>query len=317
MALSALSAAASAAPPAAPSRRAELDALQSTVEAAVMKVSRPAGLMFGRQSRAYHLQGYGAFVVLAPRALPRNPRVAGAEARAFADLVRRLEESVGEVRDPAEQRRLQEMVAALRAGGPPAPPTIVARRAHPPRDAASMQETAEAFRREAERAMQRAERDVRVRLRLPEDGREPLPSEPVIAPVPPAPPMPPAPPARRIARVPSVPPVPEMAFPPFPPAPPGWSFAFDEPLVDEIAPERVVADVRGAIVAGLGAYRGALTVLGPDEFVVVAVDFVPRMADHARPRTVVARVRKRDLAEHRAGRLTAEALHARIAFDEY
>ena len=291
MALAALSAAASAAPPEAPSRRAELDALQSTVEAAVMKVSRPAGLMFGRQSRAYHLQGYGAFVVLAPRALPRNPRVAGAEARAFADLVRRLEESVGEVRDPAERRRLQEMVAALRAGGPPAPPTIVARRAHPPRDAASMQETAEAFRREAERAMERAERDVRVRLRLPEDGREPLPSEPVIAPVPPAPPM--------------------------PPAPPGWSFAFDEPLVDEIAPERVVADVRGAIVAGLGAYRGALTVLGPDEFVVVAVDFVPRMADHARPRTVVARVRKRDLAEHRAGRLTAEALHARIAFDEY
>lgn len=291
MALAALSAAASAAPPEAPSRRAELDALQSTVEAAVMKVSRPSGLMFGRQSRAYHLQGYGAFVVLAPRALPRGPRVAGAEARAFADLVRRLEESVGEVRDPAERRRLQEMVAALRAGGPPAPPMIVARRTHPPRDAASMQETAEAFRREAERAMERAERDVRVRLRLPEDGREPLPSEPVIAPVPPAPPM--------------------------PPAPPGWSFAFDEPLVDEIAPERVVADVRGAIVAGLGAYRGALTVLGPDEFVVVAVDFVPRMADHARPRTVVARVRKRDLAEHRAGRLTAEALHARIAFDEY
>ena len=55
----------------------------------------------------------------------------------------------------------------------------------------------------------------------------------------------------------------------------------------------------------------------PDDVVVVAVDFVPRMADGARTRTVVARARKRDLAEHRAGRLSPEALHARVAFDEY
>ncbi len=99
--------------------------------------------------------------------------------------------------------------------------------------------------------------------------------------------------------------------------PPGWSFWFGEVEADDAPPDRVLADVRRAIVTGLGAYRGGLALLGPDEFVVVAVDFVPRMADRAGSRTVVARARKRDLADHRAGRLSAEALNARVEFDEY
>jgi hypothetical protein len=106
-------------------------------------------------------------------------------------------------------------------------------------------------------------------------------------------------------------------FAPAIPEPPGWSFELEDPRGDDPPPDRVVSDVRRAIVTGLGAYRGALALLGPDDFVVVAVDFVPRMADRAGPRTVVARARKRDLVEHRAGRLSAEALHARVAFDEY
>jgi hypothetical protein len=308
-----------AAPLAAAGSRAELDALQAAIDAAVTRVSRPSGLMFGRTSRAYHLPGYGAFVVLAPRALPREPRPRGAESRAFDDMLRHLEETIAGVRDPEERRRLQETVAAMRAGLPPGPPRMMMRaRPHlagPPADPAAMQESAEAFRREAELAMERAERDVLVRLRRSGVPAPPPPPVPAVLPMPPAAPpvvlpTPPAPP--RVAR--SAAPVLAPA-PPLPP--PGWTFEFDAGPGDAMAPDRLVSDVRRAIVAGLGAYRGALDTLGPDDVVVVAVDFVPRMADGARTRTVVARARKRDLAEHRAGRLSPEALHARVAFDEY
>ena len=306
-------------------------ALQAAVEAAVTRVCRPAGLMFGRPSRAYHLKGYGAVVVLAPRALPRAHRYAGdgPEGRAFADLLARLQQSVAEVRDPAERRRLEETLAALRTGTPPGAPLRMLRMrpprprlAMPPREIESMQEDAEAFRRDAERAMERAERDVLVRLRVPEDGRPfawIAPSEaPETPPVPDAaPPVPPVPPPtpRAAPAIAPVPPTPGV-LPAIPP-PPGWSFDFEEADAENLPPDRIVSDVRRAIVAGLGAYRGGLGLLGPDEFVVVAVDFVPRMADRYGTRTVVARARKRDLVEHRAGRLTAAGLHARIAFDEY
>jgi hypothetical protein len=75
--------------------------------------------------------------------------------------------------------------------------------------------------------------------------------------------------------------------------------------------------VRGAIVSGLAAYRGDLGLLGADEFVVVAIDFLPGAADRSGSRTVVARARKRDLADHRGGRLTTDAFRARVEFDEY
>jgi hypothetical protein len=318
-----------AAPPAAPPiPRAELESLQASVEAAVTSVSRPAGLMFGRPSRAYQLKGYGAIVVLAPRALPRVRRhdAGGAEARAFADLLGRLQQSIATVNDPEERRRLEETLAALRNGLPPGRPRVMRaprpRLAAPPADMESLQEDAEAFRREAERAMEKAEREVLLRLSVPEDGHPfALLSPPDIpeAPAPPeapepveAPAAPPAPP------VPVVPPV--LPAPPAPAAPvalPGWPFWFGDVDAEDAPPDRVLADVRRAIVAGLGAYRGGLALLGPDEFVVVAVDFVPRMADRARARTVVARARKRDLVAHRAGRLSADALDAKVEFDEY
>jgi hypothetical protein len=266
--------------------REELEGIQAAVEAAVIRVSRPAGLMFGRPSRAYHLKGYGAVVVLAPRALPRarRPAEAGPDARAFADLVARLEHM-------------------------PHP-----RLAVPPPDIESLQEEAEAFRREAERAMEKAERDVLIRLRVTEDGRTFAFSAPTGVPEPPEPPDPPEAPDPGVPptqTVPAVPPAPPIAFLPPPP------FWFGEADAAAAPPDRVLADVRRAIVAGLGAYRGGLALIAPDEFVVVAVDFVPRMMDRAPARTVVARARKRDLVDHRAGRLSADALHARVEFDEY
>lgn len=300
-----------AAPAAAPRiPRAELESLQASMEAAVTRVSRPAGLMFGRPSRAYHLKGYGAIVVLAPRALPRVRRHAadGPEARAFADLLGRLARSIEDVSDSEARRRLEETLVALRNGPPPGRPL---RMRAPPRDIQSLQEEAEAFRREAERAMEKAERDVLVRLRVPEDGRPFVLLSPPDAPEPPEAPDPDVAPE---------PPLPASAPPPVlvaPGAPPGWPFWFGEVDAEDAPPDRVLAGVRRAIVAGLGAYRGGLALLGPDEFVVVAVDFVPRMADRAGARTVVIRARKRDLVDHRAGRLSADALHARVEFDEY
>ena len=321
--------------------RAELENLQASVESAVTRVSRPAGLMFGRPSRAYHLKGYGAIVVLAPRALPRVRRhnAEGPEALAFAELLSRLERSVADVNDPEERRRLEETLVALRNGPPPGWPLRMRaphpRLAAPPRDIESLQEEAEAFRQEAERAMDKAEREVLGRLRVPEDGRPfvlaSLPDAPE-APAPPETPRPAAalaavpaeaPEAPHPALAPAAPPAPRVGAVPPPPAPgapgapPGWPFWFGEADAEDAPPDRVLADVRRAIVAGLGAYRGGLALLGPDEFVIVAVDFVPRMADRAASRTVVARARKRDLVDHRAGRLTAAALHARVEFDEY
>jgi len=315
---------AGAAPTAAPRLlRAELDGIQASVEAAVTSVSRPAGLMFGRPGRAYHLKGYGAVVVLAPRALPpvRRHAAEGPHARAFADVLVRLERSIGDVRDPAERRRLENTLAALRNGFPSGQPLLLTRAkrprlAVPPPDIQAVQEAAEAFRRGAERAMERAERDVLVRLRVPEDVL------PAVAPAPPWPPLPPGSPPPSLAPVPPVPPAPfeEALAPPeapVPPAPPGWPFWFGEGEAEDAPPDRIVSEVRRAIASGLGAYRGELVQLRPDEFVVVAVDFVPGMADRAGSRTVVARVRKRDLAEHRAGRISADALRARVEFDEY
>jgi hypothetical protein len=307
--------------------RAELESLQAAVEAAVARVSRPAGLMFGRPSRAYHLKGYGAVVVLAPRALPRvrSHVAAGPEARAIADLVRRLEGRLEDATDPEERRRLQETLVALRNVPPPRRPPLTRtprpRITAPPRDMESLQEDAEAFRREAERAMEKAEREVLVRLRVPEDG-DPFvllaPPDAPEAPAPPEisdPPVPPVPPVRPVPPVPAA--VPAPPAPVTPAAPPGWPFWFGEVEAEDGPPDRVLADVRRAIVTGLGAYRGGLALLGPDEFVVVAVDFVPRMADRAASRTVVARARNRDLVDHRAGRLTADALFTRVAFDDY
>jgi hypothetical protein len=229
------------------------------------------------------------------------------------DALRDLERSIGEVRDPAERRRLRETLAALRAGFPAGrgfpPPPPRPELAMPPRDIESLQEEAETFRREAERAMEKAERDVLVRLRVPQGALPPVPPRPPAVEVPPPPPVEaPAPPA---------PPAPVVA--PDPPAPGAqrWIFRFDDGLKEGVAPETVLADVRRAIVSGLGGYRGALAGLGPEESVVVAVDFMPRMADRSGARTVVARARKKDLVAHRAGRLSAAALRARVEFDEY
>lgn len=295
-------------PPPAPARgetavRAELDGLQRAVESAVAGVSRPAGLLVGATARAYHVKGFGAMVVLAPRLLPRAPRAAGAmESRVRADLARTLEDRHRAATDPAERRRLRRAIEALRAEpGEGRRRTLARRPPHPPLppvppgEVRVLLEDAEAFRREAEAAMERAERDVLVRLRVPAPPEAPAPPDVPVTPEPPAAPAPP------------------FAFA----LPPGMPFVFVDERADAVAPERVLADVRGAIARGLAAHRGRLAHLAADEVVAVAIDFVPAMADRATARTVVARAKKGDLLAARAGRLTAAELEQRIAFDEY
>jgi hypothetical protein len=320
--------AAAAAPPAPPPvPRAELDGLQAAVEAAVSRVSRPAGLMAGRTGRAYHLEGYGTMIVLAPRSLPRPRRVSRRqEAQAFTELARGLEQHLATVTDPEERRRLEQALAALRDGTATPMPRISIRapRVRPPtaREIRALQEEAESFRRSAEQAMERAERDVLFQLRVPAPPHVPT------APVPAAPPEPPdvvvshmaVPPPGFIPRtlpVPESAPAPPAA--PLPGTPSGWPhgpFWFGEAETD-VAPEQLIASVRDAIVAGLAGHRGPLAHLRPDDVVAVAVDFIPRLADRGTLRTVVARAKKKDVAAAQAGRLARSELRARVVFDEY
>src|SRR6185436_2084336 len=170
---------------------------------------------------------------------------------------------------------------------------------------ARMQEEAEAFRQDVERMREQAERDVLVRLQGPDVI---APAAPLAPPVPAAPPTPPQP---MTLTMPGMPGVPELIpTPEAPPMPPPWRFWVetdddDTPAeTDAATGEAVVGRVREAVVAGLEAHRGPLT-LPPQEFVVAVVDFLSRDPARRRvARTLQVRVRAGDLAERRAGRLT-------------
>jgi hypothetical protein len=153
---------------------------------------------------------------------------------------------------------------------------------------------ADAFRREAERAREEAERAVRDQL-----GAAELAGAPARAPAaPPAPAVPPPPPA------------PVVAAPP-------WNFWFEyEEGAEPEDAKNVVGRVREAVVGVLEAQGARLTRLAPADSVVVAVDFVAR-GGSAAPRTLVLRVRKRDLDERNAGRLDAEEFQRRVEVNEY
>ena len=79
-------------------------------------------------------------------------------------------------------------------------------------------------------------------------------------------------------------------------------------------------DVRTAVIEALDARAGAAVGLGDDEFVTVAVDFVPGdfFASHRRPaRTLIVRVRQGDLEARAAGALAPEELRERVEVIEY
>jgi hypothetical protein len=169
-----------------------------------------------------------------------------------------------------------------------------------------LQARMESVRREVEEARMEAERQVEMRLAFP-----PAPADVPGAPEAAAAPVAPA--ARPDAATPAVP-----APPALPLAPWQYWFNADEP-VDGRTEEALVRDVKAAVTA-LVEKRGAmLRQLAPEEYVTVAVDFVPRMSilGSRIEKTLLVKVKKQDLDERRAGRLSADELRQRIEYAEY
>ncbi len=105
------------------------------------------------------------------------------------------------------------------------------------------------------------------------------------------------------------------------PTSPPWSFWFgSDTLQEERSADRVVQDVRSALIEALESRGAGVAGLEADEFVTVAVDFVPGglFASHRRPtRTLIVRARQGDLSARADGKITAEELRAQVEVIEY
>jgi hypothetical protein len=328
------------------SARGELDDLRTTLDKALGPAAGVAFLPMMRSAGgAYRLPGYGALIVLAPRALsgPGRPvrgvvafpgRHAVPDADTDTDTVTfqwppldlaALERDM-ETQMAAQAAALRQMEAAQRDWTGSGAQEL---RQH----LQLVEKEAEVFRVEAERARRQAERAVRTRL------APPPPPVPVAA-IAPAAPTPPAPPEFDAAE-PEPPPVPETPEAPEapeapdapPPPPPPWVFWFDVPAPPPPSHpadvETAIADVRASLTQALASYRRPLRALRPDDVLTVAVDFVgdhlPRTPGSPRTpgtprtppaRTLLVRVRVRDLQARQAGRLSADELRQRLDFDE-
>jgi hypothetical protein len=291
-----------------PVPRSEIEQLEAQLDQAVGKVSRASvGIVVGRAegSRGYHLPGFGAVFVLAPRALPAPRGFVVWSQEVGPGAVLQLEQQVPSPAEPA------------RPGAPPAAPRRQIRIRSGPqavpldpdeaRRIAEMEAQVAAFQKEAEEARLVAEKefeqlaiDVQVMLAPPPPGAA-LPPE-----------APTAPTAPRDVRAPARPPAAQ--------APPPWHFWFEpREARDARDPDQVVADVRAAVVATLEASGGQMTGLPPDEHVAVAVDFVAGGPfGPTRPaKTLVVRARRKDLDERARGKLSAEELRKRMEIVEY
>jgi hypothetical protein len=291
--------------------RRDLEVMEAMLDRVVRQVSSASASPFlgaTEAGRAYHLPGYGTLFVVPPRLLPRSGKVVivrkdgpgsvvewssdGAPDNAASEAMAR---ATSEVRK--EQRRIErELDAQTRSRSRQS-------REKELRDieeqVEALQKEAQRTRQDAERALERAVREVQIRLG-PAGGAAPE--------APPAPPVPLSPVA------PLAPPA------PFPPPPP-WRYWFgSEEVEDARAPDRIVADVKSAVAQTLEAQGGRLRSIRPDEFIAVAVDFVSQWGfdGETRPeKTLIVRVRKRDLDERGAGKIAVEELRKRFEFVEY
>jgi hypothetical protein len=327
----------------APPVREDLELLGTALENAVAKVSRsPRTVGVSRSGpRGYRLPGYGAMIVLAPRALPAPaaPRAASERqaAQAVASAADRLEQSLREVQSEEARQRIQRHLKALReteaAMRRPAAPQAAAATPEPtaaepspaPRDLAAlerqmqeelvrqaealnraasargemdlamqeeidrelraMHERAEAFRLQAERALQQVHREARQRT----PGAAPVADSPETSPTL----------------------IPWQAW---------FDLEVEEPAAPEASPEQVIEGVRAAITGVLESQGPRLKALGPDDVVAVAVDFIPASRMSFRPsgqKTLLVRVARKHIDARQSGRISAEEFRKRVEVVEY
>ena len=272
-------------------------AIETLLGRAVDRVSPPhAARLVGSTfpARGYRLPGYGLVFVLTPRALPSGEKGA---------FVFRMD---------SPRRRVVRVETRRRAEAPAAPLDEEQQEIEIlERQVLSLQAETEEARRAAEEEMARLVHDVRIRLTpappLPPDAPKALSPRAVddapLAPEPPEAPLPPQPP--------------EAPLPP----PPPWKFWFEAGAPqDDRTPEALVADVRAAVIEALAIPVEKLSDLGGDDFLTVAVDFVPGgfFASYARPqRTLVVRARVRDVEARGRGAITLEELRRRVLVVDY
>jgi hypothetical protein len=282
--------------PAAPRARAELLRFAELLDYAVGQVSRPSPFqLMGPTTGAsgYWVPGQGAIFVLPARALPDDTVIVMQDRDGGPPVV-------GVVR--RDGRRLKLPNPRERE-----------------RDIQQIESVVEAFAQEADLAHREAEQALE---RLTQELRDRFPQARQPAPAPPAPGAPVAPPgpaqATPSAAAPRSAPAPPAAVPP----PPPWRFWFPADLdSDPRPPTQVVTDVKTALLQALEARGGFLTSVRPEEFLVVAVDFTARgfpfRPERNADRTLVVKVKKRDLDERRTGKLTADELRKRVEALEY
>jgi hypothetical protein len=321
---------------------------EEALDRAVASVSHPAVLQVlggAHGTRGYYLRGYGAVFVVPPRALPMETRfafgfgqpsearlnqaIASVEhslARAHSDETRKalqnslasLKRSREQLREEAAERRADTTAlrASLARQAESLHREVEARRAalaqagaagsDKPTEAEelrALEAEVEQFRREAERARAEAEDHLEavaaeIRARIALESSSP-------------------------AGPPEAPEAPEAPEPPQPPAPPApWAFWFEssEPGQAGESADTLVDEVRGAVSAVLESRGAGLTLLAPDDSLVVAVDFIPRtvfLTAEQPQRTLVLRVRRKELVAGQAGKLGPEELRKRIESAQY
>jgi hypothetical protein len=283
--------------------RSEIEQLEAQLDQAVGKVSRPsAGIVVGRSegSRGYHLPGFGAVFVLAPRALPRSGGVLVFTPGMPPGAVIEMEETASPAGPraataPLPPTKTSRKQIKVRSGGKAVPldPEEARRIAEIEAQVAAFQKEAEEARQAAEREFEQLAIEMQVML---------------------APSMPVAPDAPQAVRPPSSP------RPVAVPAPPPWHFWFDSgETSDPRAPEEIVADVRSAVVSTLESHGALMTGLQPEEHVAVAVDFVAGgpFAQSRPAKTLVVRARRKDLDERARGKLSPDDLRKRMEIVEY
>ena len=161
--------------------REDLERFEWALDRAVRKVSRPSAAPFlggAEACRGYHLSGFGALFVLAPRALPLRHR------SAHESPMEKLEADRGKAKGPGDKETARADLLALEA------------------QVAALQRAAETAREEAELALEETSRELHRRLISSTLGGPP-PLLPLAPPLPPAPveaagqlPPPPVPPWR-------------------------------------------------------------------------------------------------------------------------